>query len=95
MLDTSDVPAGVVNIVTGERDVLAKTIAEHDDVAASGISARRRGARWSRRASAGNLKATWVNHGRRVGWADPVEGQGRDFLRRATQVKNIWVPYGE
>ena len=34
VLDTSDVPAGVVNIVTGERDVLAKTIAEHDDIAA-------------------------------------------------------------
>ena len=47
------------------------------------------------RASAGNFKATWVNHGRPVRWADPVQGQGRGYLRRATQVKNIWVPYGE
>ena len=23
------------------------------------------------------------------------EGEGREFLRHATQVKNIWVPYGE
>ena len=34
VLDTSDVPPGVVNIVTGDREALAKTIAEHDDIAA-------------------------------------------------------------
>ena len=31
------------------------------------------------RASAGNLKATWVNHGQPVRWSDPVEGQGREL----------------
>jgi aldehyde dehydrogenase (NAD+) len=46
-------------------------------------------------ASVGNLKATWANAGRPVQWSDPAQGQGREFLRRATQVKNIWVPYGE
>ena len=34
LLDASDVPAGVVNIVTGEAATLAKTLAEHDGVAA-------------------------------------------------------------
>ena len=47
------------------------------------------------KASAGNLKATWVNNGRAVDWASPAEGQGEKYLRHATQVKNIWVPYGE
>ncbi len=46
------------------------------------------------RASAGNLKATWVNNGRQPNWLDRTQGQGRDYLRRAIQVKNIWVPYG-
>ncbi len=46
------------------------------------------------RESAGNLKATWVNHGRPRDWASPWEGQGTHYLRRACQVKNIWVPYG-
>jgi aldehyde dehydrogenase (NAD+) len=45
--------------------------------------------------SAGNLKQTWVNHGRQVAWDDPDRGEGEPFLRHATQVKNIWVPYGE
>ncbi|MES1151424.1 MAG: aldehyde dehydrogenase family protein [Dongia sp.] len=93
VLETSDVPDGVINIVTGERDVLAKTLAEHDEIAchwyvgsAEGIAAVERG-------SAGNLKATWCQHGGRD-WLAP-EAQGEVFLRHATQIKNIWVPYGE
>ena len=32
VLDTSDLPGGVINILTGEGDVLAKTLSEHQDV---------------------------------------------------------------
>jgi aldehyde dehydrogenase (NAD+) len=95
VLDTSDVPAGVVNIVTGERDTLAKTIAEHDDVAAHWYFGSAEGSRLVEGSSTGNLKSTWVNYGRGTRWSNPAEAQGREFLRRATQVKNIWVPYGE
>jgi aldehyde dehydrogenase (NAD+) len=92
VLDTSDVPDGVVNIVTGERDVLAKTLAEHDAVDAMWYFGSRSGSALVEKASASNVKSTWVDHGRARKWSD---AQGRDFLRRATQVKNIWVPYGE
>ena len=95
VLETSDVPAGVVNIVTGERDVLAKTLAEHDDVAALWYVGSADGSAAVEKASAGNLKPTWVNHGRPRDWFDGGAGQGRDYLRRATQIKTIWVPYGE
>jgi aldehyde dehydrogenase (NAD+) len=95
VLDTSDVPSGVVNIITGERDVLAKTIAEHDDIAALWYFGSEEGSAKVEAASIGNLKATWVNHGRPVDWSSSTEGQGREYLRHATQVKNIWVPYGE
>ncbi len=95
VLDTSDVPAGVVNIVTGERDVLARTLADHDEVAALWYFGTAQGSAMVEKASAGNLKVTWTDGGRQRDWAAPAEGQGREFLRRATQVKNIWVPYGE
>ena len=95
VLETSDVPAGVVNIVTGDREALALTLAEHDDVAALWYAGTAEGAAAVERASAGNLKATWADGAGPFPWADPALGQGRDFLRRATQVKNIWVPYGE
>jgi aldehyde dehydrogenase (NAD+) len=94
VLDTSDVPAGVVNIVTGERDVLAKVLAQHDEVAAIWYAGAQAGSALVEKASAGNLKAAWVNNGRVRDWYAAPEGQGREYLRRATQIKNIWVPYG-
>ena len=38
---------------------------------------------------------TWVSYGKERDWQDSKQGEGRPFLRHATQVKNIWVPYGE
>jgi aldehyde dehydrogenase (NAD+) len=95
VFDTSDVPGGVINIVTGERDELAKTLAEHDDVACIWYCGSKQGSAAAEAASAGNLKATWVSHGKRRDWLSRMEGQGHDYLRRAVQIKNIWNPYGE
>ncbi|HZO73410.1 MAG TPA: aldehyde dehydrogenase family protein [Ktedonobacteraceae bacterium] len=118
VFETSDLPPGVVNIVTGDRDALSKVLAEHDDVDAmwyfgsallsearreSGVGARNtsedfgsaEGSRQVELASVGNMKRTWVNYGYARNWLDPVQGEGEEFLREATQVKNIWLPYGE
>ena len=93
VLDASDVPGGVINIVTGAKDVLAMVLAEHDDVDAVWYFGSKAGAADIERASAGNMKRTWVEwHDRE--WLDPKQGEGREFLREATQVKNIWIPYG-
>jgi aldehyde dehydrogenase (NAD+) len=94
VLDTSDVLAGVVNIVTGERDGLAKVLAEHEGVDALWYCGSAEGAKMVEAASISNLKATWTDSGHARDWLSG-EAQGREFLRRATQVKNIWVPYGE
>ena len=94
VLETSDVPAGVVNIVTGAKDVLAKVLAEHDDVEGVWYFGSRDGVRAVELASAANMKRTWATwHDR--DWLDVRAGEGREFLREATQVKNVWVPYGE
>lgn len=95
VLETSDVPGGVVNIVTGRRDELARTLAAHDDVDGLWYFGPRASCAEIERLSAGNMKRLWVNHGRIRDWTDPVQGQGHEFLRHATQIKNIWVPYGE
>ncbi|MND08838.1 hypothetical protein D3C83_317460 [compost metagenome] len=47
------------------------------------------------RLSAGNMKRTWVSHGQARDWADAEQAAGSEFLEQATQVKNIWIPYGE
>ncbi len=92
LLDTSDVPAGAFNIVTGPRDELAKVLAEHDEVAALWYHGAASAV--IEQASAGNLKSTWVSGGKAFDWHS-LDVQGPEFLRRATQVKNIWIPYGE
>ncbi|HET9985677.1 MAG TPA: aldehyde dehydrogenase family protein [Longimicrobiales bacterium] len=95
VLDTSDLPGGVLNIVTGRRDELAQVLAAHDDVDAVWYFGSREGSAAVERLSTGNMKRTWVSYGRPRDWADPEQGEGAEFLREATQVKNIWVPYGE
>jgi aldehyde dehydrogenase (NAD+) len=94
VLETSDIPAGVVNIVTGRRDELAKVLAEHDDVDAVWYFGTAEGVKQCEAASTGNMKQTWCERGVR-NWTEAASGEGREFLRHATQVKNIWIPYGE
>ena len=88
VLETSDVPAGTFNIVTGGRDELAKTLSEHDDVDVVWYAGSPEGQKAVQIASIGNMKQTWVM---------PVTGElpeMDEILRHSTQVKNIWVPYG-
>jgi len=92
VLETSDVPAGVVNIVTGMRNALAQVLAEHDDVDGMWYFGDSEGARTVEYASAGNMKRTWVHAD--GSWMDGERGEGQEFLRECTQVKNIWTPYG-
>jgi aldehyde dehydrogenase (NAD+) len=94
VLETSDVPAGVVNIVTGRREVLSAVLAAHDDVDAIWYFGTAEGACRVEKESAGNLKRTWTESTARD-WLDVAHGEGPAFLREATQVKNIWIPAGE
>lgn len=87
VLDTSDVPGGVINIVTGLHGEIVPTLAEHDGVDAlwyfgDGLAAE------VERLSVGNLKQTWI--ARNSNWRQPDL-----LLRHATQVKNVWTPVGE
>jgi aldehyde dehydrogenase (NAD+) len=95
VLETSDLPAGVVNLVTGPVAGLAQTLAEHDDVDALWVFGAKELSRTAERLSIGNLKRTLVDHGLATDWHDGAAAEGPLFLRHATQVKNIWIPYGE
>ncbi|MGR3712684.1 MAG: aldehyde dehydrogenase family protein [Shimia sp.] len=94
VLDTSDVPGGVVNILTGNHAELAAPMASHLDVDAVWSFSSTDLAADIEHAAAGNLKRTWVNNATARDWLS-TEGEGHAFLQAATEVKNIWVPYGE
>lgn len=94
VLETSDVPGGVVNIVTGAHGELAGTLAAHLDLDAVWSFSSTDLSREIEEKSAGNLKRTWVNNGLSRDWKGAA-GEGRAFLDQATEVKTVWVPYGE
>ncbi|MCW5629929.1 MAG: aldehyde dehydrogenase family protein [Rhodoferax sp.] len=95
VLDTSDLPDGVVNIVTDAGKTLSAVLASHADVdAVWRHDGDAEGCAEIERLSASNLKRTWVGGSRGRDWARAGQGRGPEFLRHASQVKNIWVPYG-
>ena len=95
VFETSDLPDGVVNIVTGRAAELMKTLAEHDDVDSIWCFTDEAGAAAVKTLSVGNLKQVFTNEGRAIDWFDVKQGEGRWFLDHTVQVKNIWVPYGD
>lgn len=95
VLDTSDVPGGVVNIVTGDRDHLVKTLVQHEDVDSVWYFGPADGSYHVENESAANMKRTWTDYGLPRNWLSREQGEGHEFLHEATQVKNIWVPTGE
>ncbi len=92
VLETSDLPGGVVNILTGTHAEIAPPLAAHLGVDAVWCFSSSDLSGLVEKASAGNLKRTWVNNGRARDWFDP---DCRPFLEAATEIRNVWVPYGE
>jgi aldehyde dehydrogenase (NAD+) len=94
VLETSDLPAGVVNIVTGLHADFATSLAGHLDVDAVWSQSGADLSALVEFESAGNLKRTWVNNAQGRDWFGP-DGEGREFLHHATEVKTTWIPWGE
>ncbi|MCL4188554.1 MAG: aldehyde dehydrogenase family protein [Rhodobacteraceae bacterium] len=94
LLETSDVPAGVLNLVTGAREDLALTLARHAEVAALWYDGLLVSAQAIEAASAGNLKHMW-NYGSIDDWAGLSGAELRELAQQSVQTKNIWIPYGE
>ena len=94
VFETSDVPAGVVNIITGPRDLLTKTLVQHMAIQAVWYFGTAIGSYHVEHESSFNLKRTFVNYGQPRNWEDVTQGAGIEFLYHACQVKNIWAPAG-
>jgi aldehyde dehydrogenase (NAD+) len=95
IFETSDLPGGAVNIVTGRSSELMKVLAEHADVDAVWCFTDEACSSAAKALSIGNLKQVFTNEGRAIDWFSTDQGEGRWFLHHAVQIKNIWVPYGE
>jgi len=94
ILNTSDLPGGVINIVTGNRDVLTDTLAKHYDIDGFWYWGTAEGSKQVEFESAATMKRTWVNYGKNFDWFSREQIDSGIFLRKAVEIKNIWVPYG-
>ncbi|MBU0584315.1 MAG: aldehyde dehydrogenase family protein [Alphaproteobacteria bacterium] len=94
VIETSDLPAGALNIVTGKAAELAGVMAKHDDIDGLWVVADADTCKNAEAQSTGNLKRVWTSNGRSLDWASGAAA-GDEFLRRAIEVKNVWVPYGD
>ena len=95
VLDTSDLPGGALNIVTGSASELARTLASHADVdAVWRHDGSAEGCAEVERLSSDSLKRTWVGGAKGRDWFDAKQACGRTVLQHASQVKNVWIPYG-
>ena len=88
-------PGGVVNILTGDHDHLAKYLSEHQDVESVWYFGTDAGSKFVEYASADSVKRTWVNYGQDRDWFDDRQGQGDEFLCHATEVKNVHLTMGD
>ena len=94
VIEYSDLPGGAINIVTGRSAELAGVLAKHDDVDGLWVVADADTCRKAEAESIGNLKRVWTSGGKALDWSSELAA-GETFLRRAVEVKNVWVPYGD
>lgn len=95
IFDTSDLPGGVVNIVSGRHAELIPTLSEHmsvDGIWHFGDPVHNKSIDI---ASTSNLKQTWIVNRNHIDWLQRNNSITKELLRKSTQIKNIWIPYGE
>lgn len=92
VLATSDVPGGVVNILTGSTSELAPWLAAHGEVAGLDLAgAPEEIAVGCERAAAASVKRVLA---RPAVEPDPVRVPGLARLRAWTEIKTVWHPVG-
>lgn len=96
VLDTSDVPGGYVNILTAKENELNKTLSQHENIEGIwyfGADSAQRSEIVKNTTS--NIKRYWCPEEKYLDWTNASEEFLNEFLYQSTQVKNIWIPYGE
>ena len=96
LLETSDVPAGYINILTTKQNSLNKILAEHENIDGIWYFSENNNERLKViQSTTSNLKRSWCPQSKNLDWSSKEEDFLEEFLYQSTQVKNIWIPYGE
>ena len=96
VLDTSDVPGGYINILTSLQEGLNTTLSQHENIDAIWYFGNSHTSKTQIiKNSVSNLKRYWCPEEKNIDWSNTSKNFLEEFLFQSTQVKNIWLPYGE
>ena len=96
VLDTSDVPGGYINILTSLQEGLNTTLSQHENIDAIWYFGNSHTSKTQKiKNSVSNLKRYWCPEEKNIDWSNTSKIFLDEFLFQSTQVKNIWLPYGE
>ena len=95
VIETSDIPPGVINIVSGDQNLLAEQLAGHAEVDSLWCWTTPSTVSLIESTSIENLKRLWCNKDNDRDWLIKKQSEGLEFLRQSTEIKNIWTPYGD
>ena len=96
VLDTSDVPGGYINILTAKENELNSTLSKHENIDGIWYFGNSQSSRVDIiKNSTSNLKRYWCPKEKNIDWTNMSQTFLDEFLHQSTQIKNIWIPYGE
>lgn len=94
ILTVSDLPAGVVNLLTGSRDDMLETFATHEHIRSIHATATRAERTTIQQGASANLKRTTLLPAESpIDWFSD-QSAGLDQLRQFLEFKTIWHPIG-
>ena len=96
VFETSDIPAGSINILTARENELNETLTKHENIHGIWAFSNKTKIRSSIiHGTVFNLKRYWCPKNKTIDWSNISEEFLDEFLYQGSQVKNIWIPYGE
>jgi acyl-CoA reductase-like NAD-dependent aldehyde dehydrogenase len=94
-LATSDLPAGVVNVLTGQASEMAPHLAKHREVVAMDVWSADADMRTAaEREGSGNVKRVRTHDEAAIAAIAGERGQGLGFIERFLETKTVWHPVG-
>ena len=96
VLDTSDVPGGYINILTAKDNELNSTLSKHENIDGIWYFGKSQNSQTDIiKNSTSNIKRYWCPNEKNIDWTNTSKEFLDEFLYQSTQIKNIWIPYGE
>ncbi|XP_075996571.1 aldehyde dehydrogenase family 16 member A1 [Genypterus blacodes] len=92
VLQAADLPAGLVNVITGNRDQLTTALANHSVIKAIWYWGSAEGRQYLHFTCSSPLKTLWLHCQEEDDWTHPHPSILEEVWANAVQWKSVWIP---